>query len=245
MQGFVEAYRLHYLPHYAYTAFQALEALPSPIYQRVAANRCDVAVAAAGPTPEVIAIAERCAMAGLAGGSITLHAFDIASSLWEPAATQSIALARRLLPNLRFDFQYHHLDIGRQVSEPFSEFDLVTFQHCTNELASGGELAPGFVGLLNSVRTDGTLVFSDLTQYTRTISTIRRLERVLSEAGWRPASRFDETHEERSPFIWLPTETVHGIYEFARVDGVGPYRPRRRWPRRDLKYSWSAWHRGT
>jgi SAM-dependent methyltransferase len=235
-----DAYRLHYLPHYSFTAYRALEVLPFSFYDNVRSGRCVVAVVAAGPLPEVIAIAERCALED-ARGRIELHAYDIAASTWERAARESVGLARRLNPNVHIDLHYHAVDLRQRLTD-LPAFDLMTFQHCINELLHDGRPVPGVRDLIAAVAPGGMVVFSDFNQYASSVALVRRFEEMFEAQGWSSVATFSGDHVERTPFEYVPSETFWSFYGFARGES-GQLKPRVFPPRKILKFSWSAHRR--
>jgi SAM-dependent methyltransferase len=238
--GVAEAYRLHYLPHYAYTAYLSLEPIEDAVFTRAMGAGLRVGVFAAGPLPEVIAIVERCAAAGVERGLIRLSAYDIAAAAWNDSAERSVAIARDLSPGLEMEFRYDSIDL-RAEPIPLPLFDIVLVQHCLNEICHDGEPTPTMLSIIASVAVGGGIALSDLTRYAAS-RTVPALEALLARQGFANRARFDRTMDHRTPFWRVPTASFFAFYGHTRNE-AGGFDARLVRSRKNLKVSWSTWQR--
>jgi hypothetical protein len=237
----VEAYRLHYLPHYAYMAYRGLAALPKELLRRIAAPGLRFTAVAAGPFPEVVGLVEAAAMCGIRRGHIAATIFDINVDVWETAIRESVEMAAQLMPEITVALRLRRIDLRDRAPDGVPPADVLILQNCINEVCHDGRPTQATLTLLRSVDPGGSVVVVDFNNYFAATESVSRLERWMDANGFRPLARFDPQHEERTPFGYPPVTTFYNFYGAVARPGGGYDKVRE--PRQHLKYSWSVWSR--
>jgi hypothetical protein len=240
--GAVDAYRLHYVPHYAYMAYRGLVLLPEALYRRIGEAGLVYHAVAAGPFPEIVGVVEAAAARGVERGRIDVTVFDIAVDTWRDAAEQSARIARRLSPGIEIRMRFEQADLRYEPSWLLTPADLVTMQNCLNEFCHDGVPGPAVLALVNSVNRGGGLVVVDLSKYGPTRRAVSALEAELRGVGFTELARFDPEHTETTPFKQVPRDTFFHFYGFRRAaDDISWERDYP--PKKNLNFSWSVWSR--
>ena len=211
----VDAYRLHFLPHYARMAFFALSDLNILAQIR---DGLDVAFVASGPLPEIIGLVEAAAKQGINRGLIRCTTYDLNES-WLNAAHNSIAIAKQLVPGIQVELTEVVTDL-RDSPPLLPRYDLVTFQNCLNEFCRHGQPTEYALLLSATVRTDGYVAIIDQTRYDGNIETILSWRDTLTEQyGFQVVHRFEPDNEYRwdlRPRIGRSSHfTAHSVFRVA------------------------------
>ncbi len=240
--GSVDAYRLHYMPHYAYMAYRALEQLPEGLHRRITREGLVYHAVAAGPFPEIVGVVEAAAARGVERGRIDVTIFDIAVDAWRRAAEESAVIARRLSPGIEIRVRFEQCDLRAEPRWLPAPADLVTMQNCLNEFCHNGVPGAGVTAFAEAVNAGGGLAVVDLSKYGPTRRAVAVLEGRLLDAGFTPLARFDADHTEVTPFRQLPRETFFHFYRIRRAaDEISWERDYP--PKKHLNFSWSIWSR--
>jgi hypothetical protein len=228
----VDAYRLHFLPHYALMTFYALDGLE--VLRRIPREGLDVACVASGPLPEIIGLAEAAIAGGIDRGAIRCTAYDACPS-WSPAARDSVQIARELAPNITIEIAERTVDLMAEAPH-LPEYDLVVFQNCLNEVCHFGQPTECALAFCTRVRRGGNVVIIDQNRYEGNVQTITTWRNVLTDQhGFQVRSRFDPSMEKR----WEMRPPNRTFYEFygAKRKPEGGWEVKRQ-PRKGFRFSW-------
>ena len=178
-----QAYLLAYAPYHIKQSLETLETLPSSVIKRLSKqSTIELVCVCGGPGPEVIAFQLWLKSHGIHPKILKVHLYDKHANGWNQFANFKQGPQ---LKDTQIHWHYHAKDMNYvalshgfgSVDNPFSTADVVMVQNCLNEIDVS---SPNNRVLFQGMKSNATLVISDLSRFKRNLYKMHSLRRRLS-----------------------------------------------------------------